>query len=198
MDDLGNLISGENAALVCLVFLQADCSNAEYRKGLLSLGKDMHLTRDINCNGAGTDALDDGDLETDGYMPSCTSAFPNDFLPVVDLQGLRNHEEAAALQQVAEDLRQIAALLEHNAVARATHNLSRNISTSRYDQWKDHLTQEVERVMSQGVGLEHLHRERVIMALTLTLVKSVCEQTPRLLRRLFNIALQYLNPGRAR
>lgn len=41
-----------------------------------------------------------------------------------------NREEAAALLRVAEELREIAAQLEHNVVARATQNLSRNISTS--------------------------------------------------------------------
>lgn len=40
------------------------------------------------------------------------------------------HGEAAALQQVAEGLREIAAQLEHNVVAQATQNLRRNISTS--------------------------------------------------------------------
>lgn len=44
-----------------------------------------------------------------------------------------NHGDAAALQQVAEALRDIAAQLEHNVVAQATQNLSRNIMTSPCD-----------------------------------------------------------------
>lgn len=44
-----------------------------------------------------------------------------------------NRAEAAALQQVAEELREIAAQLEHNVVARATQNLSRNMSSSPSD-----------------------------------------------------------------
>ena len=53
-------------------------------------------------------------------------------------------------------------------------------------------------MMRQGVGLEHLPQERVFVALTLTLVRGVCEQAPRLLRNLFHTALQYISPTRAR
>lgn len=198
MDELGNLTNGQNAALVILAFLQADCRTSEYGKELLSLGKELNLTRDINFNGPRRDALDDGDLETDGHLSSCITASLDDIQPSVELQWPRNRAEAADLQQIAEGLREIADQLEHNIVAQATQNLSRNISTSPSEQWKDHLRWEVERVIRQGVGLEHLPQERVFVALTLTLVKGVCEQVPRLLRNLFNSALQYLNPARAR
>ncbi|XP_037624551.1 BH3 interacting domain death agonist isoform X2 [Sebastes umbrosus] len=199
MEDLGDLTSGQTAALVMLAFLQADCSAAaEYQKELLSLGKDFHhLTRDINSNGPRIDATEDGDLETDGHLASSITAALGDLQPSVELQWPGNHGEAADFQQIAEGLREIADQLEQNVVAQATRNLSRNIAASPSD-WKDHLTREVERAMRQGVGLEHLPQERVMVALTLTLVKGVCEQAPRLLRNLFNSALQYLTPARAR
>lgn len=41
-----------------------------------------------------------------------------------------NHVEAAAIQEIAGELRQIADLLERNVVARAAQNLSWNISHS--------------------------------------------------------------------
>ncbi|XP_044049388.1 BH3 interacting domain death agonist [Siniperca chuatsi] len=198
MDDLGNLTSCQNAALVILAFLQADCRNSEYGKELLSLGQEINLTWDISCNGPRKNALDDGELETDGHPAICKAPSLEDIQPSVELQRPWNHAEAAALQQVAEGLREIAAQLEHNVVAQATQNLSRNISNSPSEQWKDHLTWEVDRVIRQGVGLEHLPQERVIMALTLTLVKGVCEQAPRLLRNLFNTALQYISLPMAR
>ena len=44
-----------------------------------------------------------------------------------------NREEAADLQQIALELRDIADQLEHNMVARATQNLSRNISAAPSD-----------------------------------------------------------------
>ncbi|XP_033489864.1 BH3 interacting domain death agonist isoform X1 [Epinephelus lanceolatus] len=198
MADLGSLTSGQNAALLVFAFLQADCRSSEYEEELFSLGKDLHLTRDINFNGPRKDVLDDEDLETDGHQCSCIAPAIHDIQPSPELQWPRNEAEAAAIQQVAEGLREIADQIEHNVVAQATQNLSKNISTSPSEQWKDHLTQEVGRVMRQGVGLEHLPQERVMMALTLTLVKGVCEQAPRLLRTLFNTALQYVSSGRAR
>ena len=67
-----------------------------------------------------------------------------------------------------------------------------------FQQWKTHLTLEVQQIMRQGTFLEHLPQERVIMALTLTLVKGVCEQAPQLLRSLFNAALQFISPARTR
>ncbi|XP_054476555.1 BH3 interacting domain death agonist [Anoplopoma fimbria] len=185
MDNMGNLTSGGSAALI-LAFLQADCGTSEYKKELLSLGKDFNRG-DINRNGPRRDVLDDGDLETDGHMSSCII---RDVQPSVELQWPGNPGEEADLQQIGEELREIADQLQHDVVADATQNLSRNISTSCPGQWKDHLKREVDRVMRQGVGLEHLPQERVIMALTLTLVKRVCKQTPRLLRNLFNAVLE--------
>ncbi|XP_058502101.1 BH3 interacting domain death agonist isoform X2 [Solea solea] len=192
MDDPWSVTSEQSTALVILAFLQSDCRNCDYRDELVSLGKDFNYTRDINCNGH---FMDDGDLETDGHLPS--SVFQNDILPVVELQRPRNHEAAESLHQVAEELREIAAQIEHNIVAQATRNLRDNISTSPTD-WKNHLEVEVKQLMRQGVGLEHLPQERVLIALTLTLVRGVCEQVPVLLRNLFNAARQYINPIIAR
>ncbi|XP_075938275.1 BH3 interacting domain death agonist [Anarhichas minor] len=193
MDDLGDLASGHNFALVILSFLQADCGTSEYRKELLSLGKDFNLTRDINGP-----RPDDGGLETDGHLSSSSiTAALCDIEPSVELQWPRNRAEAADLRQIAEGLREIADQLEHNVVAEATQNLSRNISASPSEQWKDHLRWEVDRVMRRGVGLEHLPQERVIVALTLTLVKGVCERAPRLLRNLFDTVLQRFSLARA-
>lgn len=185
---------GQNAALVVFAFLQADCRNSAYRQELLSLGQEIHHSRDINCNGLGIDPLEDENIETDGHLPSHIKCSVDDILPSVEQQQRGNHADAAALQQVAEALRDIAAQLEHNVVAQATQNLSRNIMTSPCEEWKNHLSWEVERVMRQGVTLKDLPEERVIVALTLTMVKGVCEQTPRLLRHLFNITLQYFSP----
>lgn len=72
---------------------------------------------------------------------------------------------------------------------------SDRVPSVHLQQWKDHLTWEVERAMRRGVGLEHLPQERVAAALALTLVRGVCEQTPRLLRDLFSAVLQYFTPA---
>uniref|UniRef100_A0A8C6SHV4 BH3-interacting domain death agonist n=1 Tax=Neogobius melanostomus TaxID=47308 RepID=A0A8C6SHV4_9GOBI len=50
----------------------------------------------------------------------------------------------------------------------------------------------IQNILAHGVGLHNLQQERVIAALTFTLVKEVCLQTPTLLRSLFHTALQYL------
>ncbi|XP_071361495.1 BH3 interacting domain death agonist [Trachinotus anak] len=192
MDDLLNMSGGQNTALVILAFLQADCSNVEYSKELLALGTGLNLTRDINCNGPRIETLDDGDLETDGHPISSVSSSFSDIHPVVDLQWPRNHEAAAVPQQVAEELRVIADQLERSVVAQATRNLRGNISSSLCEQWNNYLSREVEWVMRHITIPQHLPQEQVIMALTLTLVKGVCQQAPRFLKNLFNTALQYI------
>ncbi|KAL6107119.1 uncharacterized protein ACO6RY_10816 [Pungitius sinensis] len=191
MDALGE----QKAALVVLAFLQADCKSPGYRKELNALGEDFQLTRNIDLGVPARDAPGDGDLETDGHMSSCITAALGDIQPSVELQWPRNHAEAENLQQIARGLRDIADQFERNVVAEATGNLRRNISVSPSEEWKDHLTWEVKRVMRQGVGLEHLPQERVAVALALTLVRGVCEQTPRLLRSLFGAVLQYFYPA---
>ncbi|XP_069561427.1 BH3 interacting domain death agonist [Brachyistius frenatus] len=181
MDDLEHLTRGPDAALVVFSFLQADCRNQNYRKELLSLGKD------INYKGPWID----GYLEADGHLPISQMAL-SDIQPSVELQWPRDHVEAATIREVALGLREIAARLEDSIVSRATQNLERNILASPYEQCKRHLAGEVERLMNQGVGLEHLPQERVMVVLTLTLVKGVCEQAPQLLRTLFAAALEYI------
>uniref|UniRef100_A0A3Q1FBA7 BH3-interacting domain death agonist n=1 Tax=Acanthochromis polyacanthus TaxID=80966 RepID=A0A3Q1FBA7_9TELE len=182
----------QNASLVILAFLKADCWDSDYRRELISLGSHLNLTKDINSNGPWIESSEDEGLECDGHLQSNIRDSLQDLEPLVELQWPRDHVEAAAVRRIAEDLREVAAQLEHHIVARAIRNLSSNIQASHSEQWKLHLAREVERVMRQGVGLEHLPQERVAVALTLTLVKGVCVSAPRLLRGLFNAALQYL------
>lgn len=189
--------SGHNA-LVLWTFLQADSGNSQYSEELRSLGKD------ISCNGPKVDYEDSTELESDGYLESdgqlCSniSLSVQDLAPLVGVQLPVDREEAAAVQRVAEELREIAAQFEYNVVANATQRLSKNLRTSPTEHWKDLLRQEVEIALRQGVGLENLNQERVLMALTFTLVKRVCEQAPVFLRSLFNSALQYIMPGNTR
>ncbi|XP_033997371.1 BH3 interacting domain death agonist [Trematomus bernacchii] len=193
MDELGDLNSGQNAALMW-VFLQADSSAPEFSKELLSLGKELHFSRDINFNRPCEEDLDDGDLETDGHLP--IRAALQDILPSVELQWPMGRAQAADFQELAEELREIAHQLQQNVVNQATQNLSRNMSNTPSEQWTEHLSRVVQSVM-QSVGLHHLSRERVMLALTFTLVKGVCALAPQLLRSLFVTVLQFLNPARA-
>ncbi|KAL4659454.1 BH3-interacting domain death agonist-like [Arapaima gigas] len=60
--------------------------------------------------------------------------------------------------------------------------------------WKDYLSAEVASVLRGSLGpeLNQLPTERVLLALTFTLVKGVCERAPRFLCGLFHAALQYV------
>lgn len=195
MDDLRSLTRGQNVAVV-FAFLQADCKDSDYGLELRSLARDLNLFQDTKSSGARIESLDDG-LETDGHLPGGITVSLEDILPSVG-QWPRGRVEEAVFLRVAGELRDIADQLEQNVVARGIQNLNSHIEASPSEQWKQHLICEVERAMRQGVGLEHLPQERVLMALTLTLVRGVCEQAPRLLRSLFATALQLFSPARAR
>ena len=84
----GNVTGGQDAALVMLAFLQADCEvTKEYEKELSTLGQEIQLTRDINYNALREDYQDVvGDLETDGHQASYTANSLHDIQPSVDLQ----------------------------------------------------------------------------------------------------------------
>lgn len=85
-------------------------------------------------------------------------------------------------------------------MAQAAENLTKKLQKYSIGRWKHHLALEVEWVKKQGLGpvLDYLPQEKVIMALTLTLVKGVCERAPLLLRNLFSAAVQFINPTVAR
>ena len=72
------------------------------------------------------------------------------------------------------------------------------VSVSAFQQWKYHLAYEVDKAMKHGVGFENLPQERVMVALTLTMVEGVCKQAPQLLRGLFDTALCFICHARAR
>ncbi|XP_028306491.1 BH3 interacting domain death agonist [Gouania willdenowi] len=193
MENLGSLTNDQNAALI-FAFLQVDSRDLGYDAELLSISKDFNLAWDAKLNESRIQCAEDGDLECDGHLPTHIT-FSLDLQPAVELQWPYDHAEAAALQEVAEELRNIAAQIENAVMARAIDNLNSNISSSPSEHWKCHLANEVAWAMRQGLGLDHLPQERVIMAFTLTLVKGVCECAPRLLRNLFSAALQYISPA---
>ncbi|XP_061677474.1 BH3-interacting domain death agonist-like isoform X2 [Syngnathoides biaculeatus] len=192
MDDLTKLASEQNATLVVLSFLQSDCSvgKEEYKKAVFSLGKELTQTW--------LSSYEEhyGDIECDGNLPISNAGSIDDLEPLVDFYWPGGEVEVRALQEVGARLREIADQLERSVVDQAARNLRRNVMSSP-SEWLDLLKSEVHRAVMQGVGLEQLPQERVIVALSLTIVKQVCEHTPQLLRDLFNTALQYIRPPRA-
>lgn len=81
---MGGGVGEPNTALVVLAFLQRDCKNADYRKEILSLSHDVNLSwewvMDVRP--------DDGDLESDGHLPSCITVSRDDIQATVGLQRL--------------------------------------------------------------------------------------------------------------
>ncbi|KAJ8391057.1 hypothetical protein AAFF_G00096780 [Aldrovandia affinis] len=178
--DSGNVGMDPITPLVFLSFLQQQgCRNEEFVNQLADLGNELKLTKkDINCNGFDGDAEEDGELQTDGHFCCGIRSVVAHLEPSVEVAV--HPADAAALRNVAAELIAIADQLE-----------SRD--------WKRHLSMEVERVMGQvGTGLEQLPQERVLLALTMTLVKGVCERVPRLLHNLFTTALEYMGPAMPR
>ncbi|XP_076027741.1 BH3 interacting domain death agonist [Genypterus blacodes] len=180
--------------LLMLAFLlKTDCGNTEYRKELCSLGKELRNSLDINSNGLYTGSQEEGRLESDGSLPICITGSFDDIQPTVEFEELVNAEEAVHIEEVAAELREIADQFQRRVMAGAAENLSRKLSRSPLNMWSTHLQQEVELLLRHGVVLDQLPQERVIVALTLTLVKGVCEQAPRLLRNVFSTALHYIS-----
>uniref|UniRef100_A0A8C6KVT2 BH3-interacting domain death agonist n=1 Tax=Nothobranchius furzeri TaxID=105023 RepID=A0A8C6KVT2_NOTFU len=162
MDISGSLASSEDAARVIVAFLQADCIDQLYRNELISLCNELAVEWAINRHEHQVNTPDHGELEADGHLPGRITLSIDDIQPQVDPQPLGKSPYA----------------LTNAAVVSASQH------------WKDHLADEVDQLMKRGVVLEHLHQERVIMALTLTLVKGICVQTPQLLRMLFTTVHQ--------
>lgn len=156
------------------------------------MSREFNFDRDINSNGVSREVFEDGNLETDGHSSPNISAWLGDLQPFVGPQ------RPAAIQEVAAEIRVIADQFEQDVVARAAQNLSRTLQNSALHNWKDYLSSEVDRALSQGVIPIELAQEKVILALTLTLVKGVCELVPSLTRSLFDTMLQYISHRRPR
>ncbi|KAJ8002884.1 hypothetical protein DPEC_G00163590 [Dallia pectoralis] len=179
--------------LVFLTFLQQQsCNNAELKRELDSLSYELKRTQDINCPGLGTNFHEEGELQTDGHYGS-GRIYLGDLEPQVELELPVDPAEEAALRAVAAGLIEIADQLERSLVVQASENLTKKLMKFSVPMWRHHLALEVEWLKKQSLGsvLDHLPQERVILALTLTLVKGVCERAPGLLRSLFTTALQF-------
>lgn len=88
MDGMGNTTIGPNTPLLILAFLnQTDCGDAEYRKELLSLSRELQVSLDINSNGFCIETQEDGTLESDGHLPSYIRGSFDDIHPTVELEG---------------------------------------------------------------------------------------------------------------
>ncbi|XP_048112893.1 BH3 interacting domain death agonist isoform X1 [Alosa alosa] len=202
MDATGDANSLLGTSLVFLTFLQQKgCQNDDLERELSDLKRDLKHGQDINCNGIGlvcTDGSlsgelhsgDDGELQTDGHSPTVhLQMFVLDQHPHVQAPPPVPVPDQA-LRDIAQELIQIADQLENDVMAHATNRLLRSLQNSEKENWSKHLKQAVEQVhvsLRSGTSLGDLPQERVTLALSLSLIKAVCEHTPRFLRDLFHI-----------
>ncbi|XP_017547623.1 BH3 interacting domain death agonist [Pygocentrus nattereri] len=198
--------ANDNLDCVSLVFLtfldQTPCQNKDLEKELHRLGYDLKLTTDSGGTKYAHHGLVDlsiecdGELETDGNIPTNPRDFLQGVLPEVHLALPVNPEEAQAVREVAAELIRIADELNLMIVSRAAEGLARKLnSTSSLESWHILLVQSVDNLLKEVPGV---HTEQVVMALTFSLVKAVCEHTPPLLRGLYNVVMQYISPARPR
>ncbi|XP_062403249.1 BH3 interacting domain death agonist isoform X2 [Sardina pilchardus] len=203
MDTTGDANSLVGPSLVFLTFLQQKgCKNDDFERELTDLKRDLIHDQDINCNGVGLVCADgslsrelhsgdDGELQTDGHSPTVhLQMFVRAYHPLVQAPPPPVPVPDPALRDIAQELIQIADQLENDVMARATNNLLRSLQNSEKWKWSSHLKQAVEHVhvsLRCGNSLGDLPQERVALALSLSLIKGVCEHTPRFLRDLFHI-----------
>ncbi|XP_058243570.1 BH3 interacting domain death agonist [Hemibagrus wyckioides] len=124
----------------------------------------------------------DGELQTDGH------SFHRGLhdLPQADLV-LPVHNEVLMVREVAAELIRMADEFNEIVVSQAAECLAKKLSNSSEEGWWNCLAQGVDGLLKEMPGV---HTERMVMALTFSLVKAVCERTPRLLRGLYNTMTQ--------
>lgn len=85
MDNSGKLTTSQNAALVIVAFLEADCKDPEIR----SVCRDITANWDINRNERQIATYQDHEeLESDGHLSESIRASLDDIQPHVDLPWL--------------------------------------------------------------------------------------------------------------
>ncbi|KAJ8381795.1 hypothetical protein SKAU_G00025730 [Synaphobranchus kaupii] len=186
----GDVELGPITPLVFLAFLQQQPpNNDELANQLYVLGQELKLARgDINCNGFEDDAEEDGELQTDGHFCCSTNirGLVADLDASVEVAWPANPANEAVLRNVAAELIEIANQMENRVVSRAAENLIQKLQNSPLRDWKRHLSAEVQSALRQGLGsgLEQLPQERVLLALTMTLVTRTAMPSVLPVRRL--------------
>ncbi|KAF4091561.1 hypothetical protein AMELA_G00038310 [Ameiurus melas] len=97
-------------------------------------------------------------------------------------------DEAHAVQEVAAELVRMADELNHILVSQAADHLTKELRNSSQMNWWSCLSQGVDSLLKDVPGV---HSERMVMALTFSLARAVCERAPRLLRDLCNTMMQH-------
>lgn len=168
--------SSFNTSVVFLKFLQqSPCLKQELRLELQKIEQEPN-----------TELEYDGDLETDGHSISIN--LPRDIEPAIPAAVLA--EEYLTVRMVAAELVEIADRFNDNRFSQAADDLAARMrnSTSSSQCWQSYLSEVVTRLLQDIPGE---HSERMVMALTFSLLKAVCERAPSLLCSLLNTLVHY-------
>ncbi|XP_062860696.1 BH3 interacting domain death agonist [Trichomycterus rosablanca] len=179
MDINMNIDCLSQTSLVFLTFLQqSPCVNNELQREV------DYLNHKIKLHGLGLDSdiETDGLLETDGH--SINRSLLLDFAPQAEYA----LPEAQAVSEVAAELVRIADDFNDSIVSQAAERLNKKLRNASKLSWLDYLSEGVDSVLTEVQGG---HNDRIVMAVTFSLVKAVCERTPRYLCDLCNVLMRY-------
>ncbi|KAM9480843.1 BH3 interacting domain death agonist isoform 2-T2 [Clarias gariepinus] len=182
--------------LLFMAFLQqGPCLNSELQRELENLQYELKhcapqsgLTNHIvytQDHDVDSDIECDGELQTDGH--SFHRVLLHDD-PQVDLVLPVPVEEVHAVREVAAELIRMADEFNQTLVAQAAERLTKNLTNSSQKCWWSCLSCGVDCLLKDMPAVQN---ERMVMALTFSLVRAVCGHAPRLLRDLCNTMRQY-------
>ncbi|XP_060734597.1 BH3 interacting domain death agonist [Tachysurus vachellii] len=189
--------SSTKTPLLFLTFLQQSPDlSSELQRELEDLQCDVNLRRNPAQRGLNDhivysqDHVFDCDIECDGELQTDGHPFHRCLLndvPQDDLV-LAVPDEDHVVMELAAELIRMADEFNRMMVSEAAERLTKKLNKSSPEGWWSFLDQGVKGLLRQVPGSD---TDRVVMALTFSLMKAVCEHTPSLLRDLYNTITQY-------
>ncbi|XP_060779893.1 BH3 interacting domain death agonist [Neoarius graeffei] len=176
--------------LLFLTFLQQrPCQNSELQRELDNLRCEVKLSAAPSGHIAyPQDHVFDSDVEHDGELQADGHSFHRGLHDVAEAELVLPvpAEEADVVREVAAELVRIADEFNHAIVSQVAENLTNNLTNSSFEYWWSSLNHGVDCLLD-GSGM---HTEQMVMALTFSLARAVCERAPHLLRGLCNTMMQ--------
>ncbi|XP_030621181.1 BH3 interacting domain death agonist [Chanos chanos] len=184
MEASGNAASRQKNSLILLSFFeQQGNQNDKLKDELRQLNNELKPFRDINDY--------DSDIQTDGHPCSTSNRlYTGELEHHIEFRG--NDHENEQVRQIAAELIDIADRFDNLVLTRSAENLNRRLQSHGGKEWGAYLSEEVKRLLHGMPDFHQYSQDFVLMALTFTLVKKVCEHTPSLLQRLFSTAVDFV------
>ncbi|TSX17019.1 BH3-interacting domain death agonist [Bagarius yarrelli] len=173
----------QSPGLNCELQREVDKLHSEVKLRSVSSGGFREYIDYPRCYSFDSNIECDGELQTDGHSLYLGQLHD---VPQVELV-LPVPGEAQAVREMAEELIRMADEFNQRIVSQAAEHLTRTLSNSSTEHWSSCLSHGIEGLLNDVPGV---HTERIVMALTFSLVKAVCERAPRFLRGLCNTVTQ--------